>query len=342
MAINRVEIKDFMAFKGEFACGFCKGVNVIIGGNATGKTTLLKLMYGLINRKLSSCFYSNSLKDSVLFGRGSISLFDLDGSHFKFDQGSYNENAGAIVHPLNGKIVEIGAGASILTISGKQSIEHSESNSVYIPEKDMLSHSMGFLALKQERPSIPFDDTLTDIIAKAQLYPKKEAFNNPLCIKIREIIGGEVAYDNDAFVVLKDKDRSQVLFSREASGYKKFGLLWKLIRNGLLEKGTVLFWDEPENSLNPELIPVLVEILLELERGGVQIFLATHSEVLASYFDALRKYGDEVMFYSLYRNGESIDVDASERFDLLTPNNLTAEQAKLYEKEVEKGLGDGN
>jgi hypothetical protein len=71
----------------------------------------------------------------------------------------------------------------------------------------------------------------------------------------------------------------------------------------------------------------------------VQIFIATHSEILASYFDVLRKNDNEVMFYSLYKDGGHIRADKSDRFDLLTPNTLTAEQVNLYEREVEKGLG---
>jgi predicted ATPase len=102
-----------------------------------------------------------------------------------------------------------------------------------------------------------------------------------------------------------------------------------------------LFWDEPENSLNPELIPVLVDILLELTRNGIQLFLATHSEILASYFSVNRQKGDSVMFYSLYKDESGIiKADRSDRFDLLDPNYLTAEPVKLYEKELEKGLGN--
>lgn len=59
------------------------------------------------------------------------------------------------------------------------------------------------------------------------------------------------------------------------------GLLWKLIHNGLLEKETILLWGEPEANLNPEMFPLVVDILLELERAGVQIFIATHSYNLA-------------------------------------------------------------
>jgi predicted ATPase len=59
-----------------------------------------------------------------------------------------------------------------------------------------------------------------------------------------------------------------------------------LVACGQLESGTALFWDEPENSLNPELVPALVEILLELSRNVVQIFIASHNKLLANYFIA--------------------------------------------------------
>ena len=32
-AITRVEIRDFLAFNGDFAVEFCPGVNVLMGGN---------------------------------------------------------------------------------------------------------------------------------------------------------------------------------------------------------------------------------------------------------------------------------------------------------------------
>ena len=48
--------------------------------------------------------------------------------------------------------------------------------------------------------------------------------------------------------------------------------LWLLIQNGTLTEGSVLFWDEPETNLNPKLFGPVVEILLELQRQGVQIF----------------------------------------------------------------------
>lgn len=53
--------------------------------------------------------------------------------------------------------------------------------------------------------------------------------------RLSAVIDGTVILDNDSFCVLKKDDR-KIDFSLE-EGLRKLGLLWKLIRNGLLEKG---------------------------------------------------------------------------------------------------------
>ena len=57
-------------------------------------------------------------------------------------------------------------------------------------------------------------------------------------------------------------------------------LLWLLIQNGTLNNGSILFWDEPETNLNPKLFGPVMNILLELQRDGVQVFLATHDYLI--------------------------------------------------------------
>lgn len=97
------------------------------------------------------------------------------------------------------------------------------------------------------------------------------------------------------------KDGRKIDFSLEAEGLRKLGLLWKLIRNGLLEKGSVLLWDEPEANLNPELYPLVAGVLLKLQENGVQIFVATHSYNFAKYLEIRRKNKEQVMFHNLYK-----------------------------------------
>lgn len=174
--------------------------------------------------------------------------------------------------------------------------------SVFIPTTEMLSHAKGFLAMNQKY-NMPFDGTQIDIIVNASLPETREisAVMNGILEKISAVIDGTVILENDSFYVLKTDGR-KVDFSLEAEGLRKLGLLWKLIRNGLLEKGAILLWDEPEANLNPELYPLVAEILLELQKNGVQIFVATHSYNYAKYLEIRRTDKEQVMFHNLYKS----------------------------------------
>jgi len=308
MAINRVEIKDFLVFKGEFAADFCPGINVLIGGNGTGKTTLLKLMF----------WYAK-----------------------------YNKYIDWETNPENrSKFVGIehifGASPEQIRLHRRPQIDCQDDEKViYIPEKDILEHAKGLLPFIEQKPT-GFSWIYRDALIRAQDIPTKTQtdIQKEIGEKIASITGGymEWVQSEGTFYTIRT-DGMRIPFSIEASGFKKLGFLGLLVTSGQLEPGAILFWDEPENSLNPELVPILVDILLELSRNGVQIFLATHSEILASYFAVNRTNVDDVLFISLYKDNKRIKADSGCRFDLLDPNNLTAEPVKLYEKEIEKGLG---
>lgn len=153
------------------------------------------------------------------------------------------------------------------------------------------------------------------------------------------IIDGEVIYENDTFYTVK-KEGFKVEFSVEAEGLRKFGLLFKLIRNGLIENGTILLWDEPEANINPELIPILVDILLKLQREGVQIFISTHSYNLAKYFEVRRNENNQVLFHSLYKNGNEALLQTEEYFGKLNNNKIILADEKLLDEVLKKNLED--
>ncbi|MDR2706704.1 MAG: AAA family ATPase [Planctomycetaceae bacterium] len=303
MAINRVEVRDFLVFKGEFTAEFCSGVNVFIGGNGTGKTTLLRLLYKYKNVGISTD-NSSGLSEKV--------CVEIIRKPFN------NENCNIILDNRGVK------------------------NSVFIPEKDILEHAKGLLTFIEDKQT-GFSSIYKDVLVKAQDVPtqKQTEIQKNIGKIISDKISGKVKWDkgDGSFYTIKTNG-DRIPFANEASGFKKLGFLGLLVTCGQLESGTILFWDEPENSLNPELVSVLVDILLELSRNGVQVFIATHSELLANYFLVNRKKSDAVMFYSLYKDGEHIKYDYSDRFDLLNPNKLTDEPVKLYEKRLDKVLGD--
>jgi predicted ATP-dependent endonuclease of OLD family len=313
MAINRVEIQDFLVFKGEFAVDFCPGVNVLIGGNGTGKTTLIRTLYSAGNKEPLSYYFSGT-EDHLLSTqaelRGSTETrIRIQATTFIYDSGLCQ-----------------------IMQSGKND------TSVYIPEKDILEHAKGLLTfIEQKRTG--FSQIYKDVLVNAQDIPTQKQSKTQAKIgkMITKTIGGTVHWDkgDGSFYTLR-ADGTRIPFANEASGYKKLGFLGLLVTSGQLEKGAVLLWDEPENSLNPELVPELVDILLELSRNGVQIFIATHSEIFASYLNVRRRDNDDVVFYSLYKKGERIDYDKNENFEYLRPNKLSEEVVKLYKSQLMK------
>lgn len=298
MAIKSIKVVNVMAFQTQwrvnnsniwrdqlkagdtlseaFHLDFSDGINIIMGENGMGKTSLLKMIYAATQWSIKQKHSGNTKKFVDCF---SDSLIDIDllNNREKIGTQSYFEVSDG-VHKFRYGLYPAG----ILNFDEWLGLEIS---SIFIPTTEMLSHADGFLALN-EKYHLPFDGTQVDIVVNASLPEAKKIpdYMEAVLERISNAIGGTVIMKDGRFLV-QQKDGVRIDFSLEAEGLRKLGLLWKLIRNGLLEKGTVLLWDEPETNLNPELFPLVVDILFELQKAGVQIFVATHSYNLAKYFE---------------------------------------------------------
>lgn len=314
---NTGELKAGDSFGEGFHLDFCDGINVLIGENGVGKTTILKMIYAATQwsfekknpgkTKRLVDFFSSSLKDSKALKnekhKNDYCYYKVsDGTHVFEDSLSHN----AIFN------YDEWLGLNI--------------PSVFIPTMEMLSHAKGFLAMNQKY-SMPFDGTQLDIIVNASLPETREIPESCKAIlnEISAAIDGTVIQEDDVFYVIKNDGR-KIDFSLEAEGLRKLGLLWKLIRNGLLENGSILLWDEPEANLNPELYPLVANILLELQKNGVQIFIATHSYNFAKYLEIRRSNNDQVMFHNLY-------MEISEAPDIIK-QSMAVEEDNEGEREV--------
>jgi predicted ATP-dependent endonuclease of OLD family len=366
MAIDFVEIKDFLMFKGEFKASFCPGVNVLIGGNGTGKTTLMRVLY----RLCGSSKYMNTEEHFFSTGSSSVEFIRWPYEHLRMQASTrdstsricvktlllnfidnYEDDADRII--INGEEVPYihseykddftKSHALIKSYSQDELVFTSENYKahpvVFIPSNDILSHSKGLVELA-DTYEVDFNASQIDILRYAQRPATRELTPNCARVinKIEEIIGGEVLFESGRFYV-KKRSGQKVEFAVEASGFVRFSLLWKLLRNGLLEAGSVLLWDEPENSLNPELMPVLVGILLELSQNGVQIFIATHDYNLARYFDVRKDKQAPVMFHNLQKDGGGhITCGSFAEYIDIQNNLIETSSAQLFKAVVAHAL----
>jgi predicted ATPase len=312
-AITRVEIEDFLVFKGKFAADFCPGVNVLIGGNGTGKTTLIREMYRSTKHSLEHF-------ESPLVTQGTFNLrysgekvrlpLDVAIPHEMIDSVS-DEDAEFYKTPKE----ELQY--AMRTVNDNSFYEGYKC--VFIPEKDILEHAKGLLTFIEQKQT-GFSQIYKDVLVNAQDIPtnKQTKAQKSIGKTISNLIGGEVKWDkgDGSFYTIRT-DGTRIPFANEASGFKKFGYLGLLVACGQLESGTILFWDEPENSLNPGLIPKLVDILLELSRNGVQVFVATHSYDVARWFELKKNSKNKLRYFNLRKEKNSVvEVHADEYTEL--------------------------
>lgn len=185
--------------------------------------------------------------------------------------------------------------------------------------------------------NVEFDDTYLDVIAAAKIDISRgvdSAARKKYLDILQKISSGKVTLHDDRFY-LKPGTQAKLEFNLVAEGLRKIALLWQLIKNGTLEKGSVLFWDEPEANINPKYISVLAELLIMLESEGVQIFVSTHDYFLSKYIEVKRSKESEVQYISLYKDDEEkVQCETATEFELLEHNAIMDTFRQLYREEI--------
>lgn len=337
--INHVRLENFTAFA-KLDRALSPGVNVIIGANGTGKTHLLKVLYAAtaittgedkekgFARKLLGVFNPYQARMTRLIRRqqglpaAEIVVMRDDGAKLK-----------AVIDNQKADVKDV-------RVTGEAKWQGASLESAYIPVKEMLAHAPGFLATASKR-EIAFEEVYVDIIKKAFLPTLKgpiAANRQKLLTTLQKAIEGKVVAKGEHFFL--KNSQGELEFTLLAEGMRKLALVWLLIQNGTLLSGSVLFWDEPEANLNPSLMGEVVEIILELQRLGVQVFLTTHNYVLLKEFDLRQKKGDAIRYISLYRDEKkAVAANASDSYTGIDPNAITGTFSNLYDRELKRNLG---
>lgn len=338
MIIKRIKLENFTVFE-EQQIEFDPGINVFIGENGTGKTHVMKVLYSACQSVDPKVSFSHKLTLTMLPDDYCISrlITRKQGNRkavIAISAGELNVPQESTIRiEFNGKTKKWDA-----EISGERAWEKrfAETSSIFIPAKEILSNSYNLNAAA-EKNNVRFDDTYLDIISAARVDISRGRNNDTkdaLLKRIQEITHGKVLYDvkRDEFYLMHGNSKQE--FNLVSEGIRKMALLWQLVKNGTLEKGSILFWDEPEANINPTYIPIIVEMLLELHRRGVQVFISTHDYMTASYFEVKKTSEDSIAFHSLSypKNRDELLYMKSSRFAEIENNSIIAAFNKLLDE----------
>ncbi len=334
--ISKLSFDKFTVFT-DTTLRFSEGLNVFIGENGTGKTHILKAIYAACSvrdkrlnvdfgQKLQNVFLPNSIGRLVHRGKGGASG---KVAVYRKDTPASHEEA-----YISCRITT----KNNTQIKTSKWFENQRSSAIYIPVKDMLANAPGFRSPYSQR-HIHFEEVYADIVDKS-LLPILKGRQTPaqqkLLTELGKAISGKVIVKEEQFF-LKNKS-GELEFTLLAEGYRKLGLLYKLIQNESLIKGSVLLWDEPEANLNPKLTATVVKILCELQKMGVQIFIATHDYVFLKGLSLAVKADTPVKSFSLYREDDGIKHTETGYFEDVTHNPIEEAYDKLLTEEINKNL----
>lgn len=376
--ITHLQLKNFTAFA-QLDIDFSPGINIIIGENGTGKTQLLKAVLAM-----SGTDARGGQADEQLARKLCRLYHPLSGQVGELRRAGTRGDALLSATFASGQSITAKFNGSAEVVKVTPPSIGKASPAVFIPTKEVLSLVRGLTAEQPDLPTIErvFDDgyldlarqlakeDTSDLNAKVQLDPRFSS----IAPRLANLIGGHYLLENGRFVfepgryVEKDaatrskarhaqmyQDSTEWKFvpsskqrfssGMTAEGFRKIGVLQRLLSNGSLNPGNTgpLLWDEPESNLNPKLMRDLVQALLELARNGQQVILATHDYVLLKWFDLLmdKGKGDHVVFHRLYRKmGEdNVQRESQSDYSIVGRSAISNTFAELYDEDVKRALG---
>jgi hypothetical protein len=313
MKITNLTIEEFTVFeRAEFS--FSPGLNVLIGTNGTGKSHVMKAVYACLKAWRAADTKNGDQVDGYLLTtkiRESLaSVFKpADSDHDRLVRVPREGKQALLkLETDQGRIrTRWGKGATLST----GPVNRAEFPSpIFIPTSDAVATYEGFIAAYEAR-ELAFDETYRDLCVALSANPLKKVVPAELAELIKQLrktTGGSLKLTGNRFYLDSEKDGGKIEAHLVAEGFRKLGCLDLLLRNGSLSAESILFWDEPEGSLNPTLVSRVATTLMQLASAGMQVFIATHDYLLTNELSVAAEYESELAksaglrFHGLYRD----------------------------------------
>ena len=333
--IKSVKLTNFGPIA-DFSFNGFKGINLIIGSNGSGKTFLLKSLY--IAQKSIETFgrgrnidpFKDLLFNKLYWTFQADRLGDLvrvpNKGHLTFHMKEYN--GGEINYSFS-------PAAERQIVNVENTCKPRATNSVFIPAKEVLSLMETVIHDREMRQVFSFDETYYDL-AKA-LTPTTSGKLSQEFLHARgqleSAIHGHIVYSKKkkAWVFTEANSNAEFSIQVTSEGTKKIAILDTLIGNHYLSKKSVVFIDEPEAGLHPQLLVEFLDIISVLSEYGVQFFIASHSYfVIKKLYLIAQEQRIDIPVISFTKDG----YECSNLKDDMPDNPIIRQSVDLYRQEV--------
>ncbi len=351
--LKSLSIKNFTVFKSE-KIKFASGLNIFIGENGSGKTHLLKLPYSIssVSFEMSKRHSGLNPTKALLQPAVAAKLFnvfrpDTLGRLTKRKQG--RERCEVFLKYENSRN-DISFSFTTNTKTevdiGHLPSEWNKKPPVYLPTRELLTIYPGFVSL-YENYHLEFEETWRDtclLLGGALSKGPRAKEVGDLLEPIEKAMGGTVVLDSNGRFYLSIPGSGNMEIPLVAEGIRKLAMLARLVANNSLVNKSSLFWDEPETNLNPKLIKIVAQVIIDLARQGVQIFIGTHSLFLMREIEILLEvasYKDlSVKVFGIGYDGDHSVIESGNTFDDI--RNIASLDEELSQSDRYMGISGSN
>ncbi len=313
-------------------------INLVLGGNSTGKTFLLKALYSAM-RTIEEYKRGDELKSaSEILADKLYWTFQSDKIGELVTKGSAGSLSFEITFDDKSFLYKFGKDTTKQISSLENHIPPRSSNSIFLPAKEVLSLHQIILKSREQDKLFGFDDTYLDLARALRQTPQRgknyKEFSDSRK-RLEDMFGGKVEYDEASNRWQFKKGNQKYPIGVTAEGIKKIAILDTLLSNRYLDTSSIVFIDEPEAALHPTAISELLDIISLLAERGIQFFLASHSYFVVKklYLLAQEKNLSVPVVSSLEERWGTLNLK-----DGMPDNPIIDESIRLYKEEVELTL----
>ena len=346
--LRSLTLSNFTAFSNAHM-DFVQGLNVILGENGTGKTHLLKLPYSVMaisaeeGRRFSKLPTKAVLQSRI--AEKMINVFRPDNERVgRLTRNRPGRNRCEVTVQFRQQKASCKFGFASQSRSevvfGESPPSWLDSSPAYLPPRELLTIYPGFVSLYESR-NVEFEETWRDTCVLLGSPTLRGPGRLKAWALLQSLEGqiGRVVLERSGRFYLRQRGAADMEMPLVAEGWRKLAMLACLVGSGSISRGGVLFWDEPEASLNPKLIRRIAEAILRLCSNGVQIVCATHSLILLREFEILLRSefsNVEPRYFALKLGEDGVEVSQSDDVSEVDPLVLLDQELEQSDRYVEE------
>jgi ABC-type cobalamin/Fe3+-siderophores transport system ATPase subunit len=274
--ITKIKINWFGHLSCEGTAKFTEGVNVLLGKNGSGKTSILNMISGIPGQKKPGVALNEAeviANDDNYYVRVTVNSGAEDNDHIDFPKSNQQWQNAQVITPEKVRYV---------TSNRSVKNELSVSNFFKVQGYDIPDPSAEINVSDEFNKAIISEmlDVVRELRGKNFTVEIEEAYRKGLVDFEKDI---KIDFDRDNPVYFVDHRNREVSILNLSAGEREYLYFYAYLRRIRADESKIILIDEPELHLHGNQIRRLCELISELGRKN-QVIIATHSSDVLHHF----------------------------------------------------------